>query len=69
MTTSSDHQIPSAPEPNKEWAGDHWDELTATLSTESTEQFGKWVSDDLEVLICELDAYVSPNSLKKSLRR
>ena len=70
MTTSSDHQTPSPQPPGDNWSdSDHWDELTAPLSSESTEEFGSWISDELEVMLCELDAYVTPNSLKKSLRR
>jgi hypothetical protein len=65
MTTSSDHRTPSAPRPS----GKHWNELTATLPSKSTEEFGTWLSRELDVLVSELDAFVTPNSLRKSLRR
>jgi hypothetical protein len=65
MTTSSDHQTQSAPRPS----GAHWHELTATLSPKSKEEFGDWLSDQLAGLERELDSYVTPDSLRKSLRR
>lgn len=67
MTTSNDHQ---APPPQDDWAaGEHWDELTATLSSESKEEFGAWISQELDEMLCDLDSYITPHSLKKSLRR
>jgi len=65
MTTSSDHPTPSAPRPS----GTHWHELSATLAPKSTEEFGVWLSEELDALVCEMDAFVTPNSLRKSLRR
>jgi len=64
MTTSSDHRTP-APEPH----GDHWLELTATLSDESTQAFGDWLGRELEALVADLDEFVTPDSLRKSMRR
>ncbi len=64
MTTSSDHRTP-APAP----CGKHWNELTATLSPESTEEFGTWLSKQLTALEERMDAFVTPHSLRKSLRR
>lgn len=70
MTTSSDHQNPSSPQPSENWSGgEHWFELTATLSPESTEEFGEWLRDELAALENELDLFVTPNSLLKSIRR
>lgn len=70
MTTSSDHRNPSSPQPRENWGGgEHWFELTATLSTESTEQFGDWLKDELSTLESELDSFITPNSLRKSMRR
>jgi hypothetical protein len=65
MTTSSDHLTKSTPRPS----GAHWHELTATLSPESKEKFGDWLSQQLAELESELDSFVTPNSLLKSLRR
>jgi hypothetical protein len=64
MTTSSDHRTP-APQPS----GDHWAELTATLPEEPTQEFGTWLDHALEMLEDELEQFVTPNSLRKSLRR
>ncbi len=70
MTTSSDHRNPSSPQPSENWgSGEHWFELTATLSPESTEQFGEWLKDELSSLENELDSFITPNSLRKSIRR
>ena len=65
MTTSSDYRTPSAPQPS----GEHWYELTATLSPESAQEFGDWLSQELAGLESDLESYVTPNSLRKSLRR
>ncbi len=62
MTTSSDHRTPTTPKPS----GEHWFELTATLSRESTEAFGDWLRDELRLLEDRLEAYVTPNSRRRS---
>ncbi|MGI9470237.1 MAG: hypothetical protein ACR2NZ_01810 [Rubripirellula sp.] len=64
MTTSSDHRTPPPPP-----SGEHWYELTATLSAESTEAFGSWLEDELQTLEDELESFVTPQSLRKTLRR
>ncbi len=64
MKTSSDHRTPS-PEPH----GDHWLELTATLSAESKQVFADWLDKQLEAMLADLEAFVTPDSLRKSLRR
>ena len=69
MTTSSDHRNPSSPQPRENWGGEHWFELTATLSPESTQEFGEWLRDELSTLEDELDSFTTPNSLRKSIRR
>lgn len=65
MTTSSNHSTPSAPRPT----GEHWNELTATLSAESVETLGQWLSEDLEALTGSLERYASPRSILKSISR
>ncbi|TWU57933.1 hypothetical protein [Rubripirellula reticaptiva] len=65
MTTSSDNKTPSAPGPT----GDHWNELTATLSPDSKETFAQWLSNDLERLTDELADFSSPRSIRKGLSR
>ena len=65
MTTSSDHRTPATPKPS----GEHWFELTATLSRESTEAFGDWLYDELRQLEDQLEAYVTPNSRRKARGR
>jgi hypothetical protein len=65
MTTSSDHRSPAPPEPH----GEHWYELTATLCRQSTEVFADWLSDELKELEDRLEAFVTPNSRRKSCSR
>ncbi|QDT01716.1 hypothetical protein K227x_00830 [Rubripirellula lacrimiformis] len=66
MTTSSDHNTtPSKPVPS----GQHWNELTATLTRESTEAFALWMDEDLDKLTEELKRYASPRSVLKSISR
>ena len=65
MTTSSDHRTPATPRPS----GEHWYELTATLCRESTDAFGVWLSDELKALEVQLEAYVTPDSRRKSCGR
>ena len=65
MTTSSNQSVPSAPRPS----GEHWNELTAVLCEDSVLALDRWMDEDLNRLVSELDRFVSPNSLKKTLRR
>ncbi len=65
MPASSDHPTPSKPR----LEGQHWIELTATLSCEVKEELADWVDRELADLESTLDAYVTPHSLHKSLRR
>ncbi len=65
MPTSSDHRDPPVPIPH----GDHWLDLTATLCRDATNEFGDWLSNELAMMDEELNSYVTPNSLRKSLRR
>lgn len=65
MTTSSDHRTPATPRPS----GEHWSELTATLSHESTEAFGDWLCLELRALEDRLEAYVTPRSRRKGRKR
>lgn len=70
MTTSSNSQSPSDPRPDDKWlGGDHWDELAAILCPESKQEFGKWLGEELEMLVNKLESHITPNSLKQSLRR
>ena len=69
MTTSSDHQ-PTTPHPSENWAsGEHWYELTATLSRKSKQAFDKWIDGELAYLEDDLERFITPNSLRKCLPR
>ena len=65
MPASSNHPAPARPR----LEGDHWTELMATLSNESTEILGSWIDNELAKMQRKLDSFVSPNSLHKSLSR
>lgn len=65
MTTSSEKNTAVDPRPG----GEHWNELTATLSPKSQAAFDRWLSRQLKGLERDLDSYVTPNSLSKSQRR
>ncbi len=49
--------------------GTHWNEFIATLSVDSAEEFGQWLSQDLAELEAKLERFASKSSIKKSLRR
>ncbi|TWT79239.1 hypothetical protein CA13_06370 [Planctomycetes bacterium CA13] len=61
MTTSSKNLTPKPDDGN-------WNELTATLSIESTDRFDEWMTEQLTVLEERLNEFVSPRSLHKNLR-
>ena len=65
MPASSNHQTPPKPTPS----GHHWSELTATLSCQKAEAIEDWMDCQLADLEARLSAYVTPNSLRKSLQR
>ncbi len=74
MTFSNDHQDSTVPDPAAAKrqtfaAGEHWFEMTASLSAESTAVFADWIDRDLAVLQDELSEFVTNDSLKQSLRR
>jgi len=46
----------------------HWQELTMTLSLESTECFDQWMDRRLSKLEDRLREFSSPQAIKKSLR-
>lgn len=69
MKTSSDHRDPTKPHSAPSWTGEHWFEMTATLSPESTEAFAQWLNEELTALEEELDSFVTPNSLRRSMHR
>ena len=69
MTTSSDHHQPSSPNSGQNRAsGEHWYELTATLSPQSKEEFGKWIDGELAYLENDLQRFVTPKSLQNQRR-
>ena len=63
MTTSTNQR--SAPQV----CGDHWLELTATLSPTATDEFSDWLDRELDQLERRLYSFVTPNSLNRSSRR
>jgi hypothetical protein len=65
MPASSDPKSPNQPR----LEGHHWIELTATLSCDTTEAFAEWIEDQLSEVAESLEEFVTPNSLRKSLRR
>lgn len=64
MTTSSDHRKPELPTPS----GEHWLSLTATLSKESTDEFGDWLSENLHDLEALLEVFVTAKSRQNARR-
>ena len=56
---------PTTPRPT----GEHWRELAATLSPERTDELSRWMECELQTLEQRLSAYVTGNSLRRSLRR
>ncbi len=64
MTTSTEKRQPSL-----STHGDHWLEMTATLSRESTDEFGDWLGDELAKLEKELYTFITPRSLTKGSQR
>ncbi|EMI16577.1 hypothetical protein RMSM_06500 [Rhodopirellula maiorica SM1] len=62
MTTSSD--LKTSPNPSDE----RWHALAATISPESTDVFGQWVSDQLKELEARLGDFESPRSVCHNLR-
>ncbi len=65
MTTSSDYRTPRS----ISVSGDHWLEMTATLSRAGTDEFGDWLGRQLDQMEKDLYSYVTPGSLSKSLQR
>ena len=39
--------------------GEHWYDLTATLSRDSREKFGDWLTHELEIIELELSSFSS----------
>jgi len=62
MTTSSDHQTPPTA------SGEHWYELTATLTQTSCELFGDWLSQELETLESELEQFTTERTAHNAER-
>ena len=65
MTTSSEDQTPVKNRPS----GDHWFEMTATLSIQETAQFGDWMAESLDELEASLQQFSSPQSRGESVSR
>ncbi len=65
MPASSNHQTPPKPKPS----GQHWSELTATLSARKAEAIDDWMDCQLAEMEARLAIFVTPNSLRKSLQR
>jgi hypothetical protein len=65
MTTSSKNPTPSKIRPS----GDHWFEMTATLSRQETARFGDWISVSLQELEVSLEKFSSPQSRGDSVNR
>ncbi|KAA1261517.1 hypothetical protein LF1_40670 [Rubripirellula obstinata] len=65
MTTSSENQTPVKNRP----CGDHWFEMTATLSAQETAQFGDWMSESLDELEASLQHFSSPQSRGEAVAR
>jgi hypothetical protein len=65
MTTSSTNQT----KPSKRPSGDHWFEMTATLSAEDTAMLDDWVSESLQQLEVSLAHFSSPQSRGESATR
>lgn len=63
MTTTSKES--NLPDP----AGEHWEELSDTISIESKAQFAHWLDKELEVFDELFEEFVTKNSLRKSLHR
>lgn len=49
--------------------GEHWYELTATLSRQSRDEFGVWLSEELHGLELELSHFSTPNSRQEVKRQ
>ncbi len=43
-------------------AGEHWYDLTATLSHDAREEFGDWLTDELESIELQLSHFSTPLS-------
>ena len=65
MTTSSENKTPIKNRPS----GDHWFEMTATLSVQETATFGEWMSKSLDELEASLQEFSSPQSRGESVTR
>ncbi len=74
MTTSNDYQDPTSPNPAPKkreipYAGEHWFELTATLSPEKTALLADWIEEDLAAFEAQFGQFVTNGSMQKSRGR
>ncbi len=64
MTTSSHHSQTS----KSRSYGDHWSELTASISSSSLVNLDKWFDEQLTLLESRNEEFVTKQSLRKNLR-
>ena len=74
MTTSNDYHDSKSPNPSPKkqaipYCGEHWYELTATLSAEKTAVLADWIDDDLAAFEAKFSQFVTNGSLLKSRGR
>ena len=61
MTQTTDNPAPKKP---TRIAGEHWFELTATLSPSKTESFACWIESELAILEASLECFASARKLR-----
>ena len=64
MTTKFNHSTASTPRPH----GDHWSELSATISSTAMATLEQWFDEQLSQLELRNQDYVTKHSLRKNLR-
>ncbi len=63
MTTSNNPKTPPTA------SGEHWYELTATLTQQSCELFGDWLNQELAALESELEKFTTERSAQAERAR
>jgi hypothetical protein len=74
MITPNEYPDPTVPKPAiskrvKSFGGEHWSEMTATLSPEATEPLADWIDSDLAEFEARWSQFVTAESRKQSSRR